>query len=95
MPGENEQSGYDELELGRMMEARDAAEKIRQAQQGLGKPIIALKMADHQMVAVGNTVHWSKTWRTFPDFLGDYIKKKVGLEWGAAEQAKPFAERHR
>ncbi len=51
-------------------------------------------MKDHQMVAVGNTVHFSKTWKTFPDFLSDYIKTKMGPEWGNAEIAKPLAERH-
>jgi hypothetical protein len=43
---------------------------------------------------VGNTVHWSKSWKTFPDFLNDYIKKTLGSEWGNAEIQKPLAERH-
>lgn len=75
------------------LETHAAEERIRQTQQGLGKPIIAFKMADHQMVAVGNTVHWSKTWKTFSDFLADYIKLKIGA-WGDAEIVKPLAQRH-
>jgi hypothetical protein len=71
-----------------------ADERIRQTQQGLGRSIIAAKFNDHQMVAVGKTIYWSKTWKTFPDFLADYIKRKVGMEWGNAEIAKPAAERH-
>ena len=77
-----------------MLGAREAEESIRQAQQGRGKPIISLKTADHQMVAVGKTIHWSKTWKSFPDFLSDYIKKKLDPAWGNAEIAKPLPERH-
>ena len=39
-------------------------------------------------------MHHSKSWKTFPDFLQDYIKKKLGPGWGNAEIAKPFSERH-
>lgn len=71
-----------------------AEERIRELQQGLGRPVIGAKVKDFQLVAVGNTVHWSKSWKTVPDFLGDYIKKKIGPAWGNAEIAKPLAERH-
>jgi hypothetical protein len=46
-----------------------AREMIRQAQQGRGKPIISATMHNHQLVAVGNTVHWSTKWKTFPRLL--------------------------
>jgi len=36
------------------------------------------KAAQHQIVAVGNTVHWSTKWKTFLDFLMDYMKGKLG-----------------
>src|SRR5215470_44205 len=71
-----------------------ASERIRQAQQGLGRPIIAFKSNQHQMVAVGKTLYWSPAWKTFLDFLSDYIKQKLGSNWGNAEIAKPFSERH-
>jgi hypothetical protein len=74
--------------------AHSADERIRETQQELGRPIIAAKFNDHQMVAVGRTIYWSKTWKTFSDFLADYIKRKVGMEWGNAEIAKPAAQRH-
>ena len=80
-----------------VLHARDrheARERIRAIQQGLGRPIIATKVNDRQVVAVGKTIYWSKEWKTFPDFLGDYIKRKVGDEWGKSELAKPFAARH-
>jgi hypothetical protein len=38
------------------LKRREAAELVRQQQQGLGNPIVSLKMNDQQIVAVGNTV---------------------------------------
>lgn len=81
-------------EMIRALEARYAKERIRQEQQGLGKPIIAGRLNDHQIVAVGKTVHWSAKAKTFPDFLGEYIKRVLGSDWGNAELAKPFEQRH-
>jgi hypothetical protein len=72
----------------------EAREKIRQAQQGRGRPIISAQHGDNQLVAVGKHLHFSPSWKTFIDFLSDYIKTKMGSEWGNAEIAKPFHERH-
>src|SRR5208283_3638077 len=73
--------------------ARHAAdERIREEQQGLGKPIIAAKLNGQQIVFVGNTVFHSPKWKTAPDFLCDYIKKIVDPAWGNAELAKPLNE---
>tara|TARA_R110002049_G_C9161538_1_gene561029 strand:- start:42 stop:1334 length:1293 start_codon:yes stop_codon:yes gene_type:complete len=70
-----------------------ADELIRTQQQGRGKPIIALKTEHHQLIAVKDRLHWGK-WRTFADFLQDYIKKVLDPEWGNAEIAKALEERH-
>jgi hypothetical protein len=70
-----------------------ASELIRQQQQGLGRPIIGGQLEHHQIVAVKNKVHWGK-WKTFPDFLQDYIKTTLDPLWGNSELAKPFGERH-
>lgn len=83
-----------ENEIRLRVEQHEARERIRQTQQGLGRPIIAAKVNDHQMVAVGNTIYWSKSWKTFADFLADYIKRKLDPAWGNAEIAKPLSERH-
>jgi hypothetical protein len=80
--------------LQHILEQMRASERIRQAQQGLGRPIVALKSGDRQIVAVGNRVYFSDKWKTFPDFLADYAKQKLGSDWGNAEIAKPLAERH-
>ena len=39
-------------------------------------------------------VKWSKSWKTPADFLDDFLKGKLLGEWGNAEIAKPYAERH-
>lgn len=73
---------------------RTSDEAIRVAQQGRGRPIVSAKIGDYTVVAAGNTVHWSKQWKTFTDFLMDYIKRTLGSDWGNAELAKPLEERH-
>lgn len=73
----------------------DAQEHQRIEQQGLGKPIIAAKMdTGHQFVAVRDRLHYSKKWKTFHDFLSDYLKDVLGPDWGNAELQRPFDQRH-
>ena len=78
----------------RVLEQHRAAERIRETQQGLGRPIISLDANGHKIVAVGNTVDFSRAWKTFPDFLAEYLRRVLDPAWGNAELAKPFAERH-
>lgn len=63
-----------------------AQENVREQQQGKGRPIISLVDHGYRLVAVGNTIHWSKTWPVFPDFLLDFMKKTLGLQWGQRER---------
>ena len=79
------------------MRARHLAfEHQRQAQQGLGQPIIAAELSSgHRLVAVKNRLFHSKRWKTFHDFLIDYLKDAMGSDWGNAELAKPLDQRHR
>jgi hypothetical protein len=67
----------------------------REKQQGLGRPIIATKLHDHQLVMVGKRIHWSAKWKTFHDFLRDHLLNLLGREWIEAEQAKLPKDRHR
>lgn len=66
----------------------------REKQQGLGRAIISCEHAGYRMVAVANTMHWSKQWRTFQDFLREYLIIRLGREWFKTELAKSVAERH-
>ncbi len=81
-------------EMNKELERNKANELIREQQQGLGKPIIATKFKDQQVVAVGNALYISPQWKTFLDFLSHYIKKTIGEKWGNLEIKKKFEERH-
>jgi hypothetical protein len=74
--------------------AMQAAEAHRQDRFGKVRPIIHTDFHEHKLVAVGSTIHWSKGWKTFPDFLFDNIKTVLGVDWGTAELKKSLAERH-
>lgn len=69
-------------------------ERLRKAQQGEGRPLISTRIANHQVVATGNTLHYSPSWVTFADFLFDYIAQVLGREWGSAELEKAEKDRH-
>lgn len=77
----------------RHFEKHKAQELQRQKQQGLGRPIISIEYNGYRFVAIGSKLHYGK-WKTFADFLGNYIKQTLGGEWGNAEIAKPLIERH-
>lgn len=77
-----------------MIARHEADELIRTQQQGLGRPIISADLERHKVVAVRNRLFWSDKWKTFPDFLSDYIKRVLDPDWGNAEIAKPLGERH-
>lgn len=65
-----------------------AVENVRQQQQGYGKPILSWQDHGYRLVAVKNKIMWSKKWIVFPDFLFDFLKNTLGLEWGASELQK-------
>ena len=77
-----------------MVMSHEATESRRQSQQGKGKPIISAKFQGYRFTAVGNQLHYSKTHKTFIDFLGDYIRNVLDPKWGNAEIAKPLEDRH-
>jgi hypothetical protein len=71
-----------------------ALHKQRQQQQGFGKSIVTTVFEGYRIVAVGGKVFHSRSWKTFHDFLFDYIKMLLGSDWGNAELKKPREERH-
>jgi hypothetical protein len=74
-----------------MLARHEAAEQQRIEQQGLGKPIIATRMDNgHQFVAVNNRLLYSKKWKTFHDFLGDYLKDASRYRMGQRRVTEPF-----
>ncbi|HEY6898388.1 MAG TPA: SEC-C metal-binding domain-containing protein, partial [Rhodocyclaceae bacterium] len=77
-----------------LLERAKAAEKQREQQQGFGRPIISMEVNGTRFVAIGKKLMRSDKWKTVPDFLGDYIRSALTPEWGNAELAKPFEQRH-
>jgi hypothetical protein len=81
--------------LARISLMRDQArQKEIEAQFGLGRPPISAEVGGYRFVAVGPELHYSRTWKTFPDFLMGYFKTVMGAEWGQAQLAKPPEQRH-
>jgi len=60
------------------------------------RPIISIDFQDKKFVAVGDELHYASSdkWKTFPDFLFDYLKTKLGSKWGNEELSKLETERH-
>ena len=78
-----------------LMHARaQAAQTQRERQQGVGRPIISTDFKGYRLVAVRNRVHYSQKWKTFHDFLLDYIKIVMGEKWWMSEVRKPADQRH-
>src|SRR6185437_13113496 len=71
-----------------ILSLRNAEENVRRQQQRHGNPIISFVDHGYRLVAVRNTIHWSKAWIVFPDFLLDFMKKTLGRDWGAREKSK-------
>lgn len=80
--------------LRKKLDEHKALEIQRQKQQGLGKPIISTNFKGRRFVAIGKELRWSEKWKTFHDFLFDYIKICLGKEWWFGELAKAPKERH-
>lgn len=76
------------------MNHHEAMRVQRERQQGLGNPIVSAEALGHRFVAVKDRLLYSKKWKTFHDFLCDYIKMAMGSDWGNAELAKPLDQRH-
>jgi hypothetical protein len=90
-------AGLDAEALARIQhQLAESVEKVRRRTEKYGyvRPIIATTFNSYRLVAVGNTLYWSETWKTVPDFLDYYIKTMLGQEWGTAEMQKPLADRH-
>lgn len=70
------------------------AERLRRDRFGEIRPSISTDFNGNKFVAVGSELHSSKQWKTFPDFLLDYIKNALTPAWGKTELSKPLTERH-
>lgn len=71
-------------------------EQMQEEQRRYGhvRSVVSATFRGFKFVAVGNELHQSKDWKTFPDFLFYYIRYVFGRDWGLAEMRKPQTERH-
>jgi hypothetical protein len=65
---------------------KEAEQRQRQQQQGLGRPIISFESHGYRLVCVGNRIFWSQKWKTFQDFLRDYPMQLFGEPWVAKQR---------
>jgi hypothetical protein len=72
----------------------EAIRRQQEQQQGYGRPIISICHKGYRFVAVGGSIHYSNKWKTFHDFLMDYLKIVMGEEWGTKELKKDLEQRH-
>ncbi len=80
-------------EIMREQQLREAAHA---AEYGFGRPIISAMYQGYRFVAVHSTMHYSKKWKTVPDFLFYYITHVLNKsdDWGKKEILKPLKDRH-
>jgi hypothetical protein len=87
-------NGAEFNELITIFEKQRIQERERLKKYGKIKPIIHARQKDLKFVAVGNQVHYSKNWKTFPDFLFEYVFRVFGKEWCVRERDKKHEDKH-
>jgi len=92
-PSAMEKSGI-QAELDKLLRRTKAEELQRQEQQGFGKPIISTVVNGVRRVAVGDKNYSSPKWKSFHDFLQDFIKSLIDNRWADEELKKPQEDRH-
>ncbi len=81
-------------DIQRMLKQQEAKIIQQQRQQGLGNPIVSAEFNGSRLVAVRNKLHYSKNWKTFNDFLSDYLKIVFEKEWWLRSFNRPREEPH-
>ena len=76
------------------LKERLQAEQERKTKYGEVRPVIHADFNGYKFVAVGSKLYYSKDWKTFPDFLLEFIKLILGKDWGKDELSKPLESRH-
>ena len=69
-------------------------EKAFLEKYGYIRKIVHCNTDDYKCIAVGKTFLWDEQWKTFPDFLIDYLKIVLGKEWWELNISKIETEQH-
>lgn len=82
----------------KQLRAMQQADEEYVAKYGHARQTVHADFQGYKFVAVGGTMHYSDKWKSFIDFLLDFIKTTLGgafgPEWYDAERAKPREMRH-
>jgi len=92
--GEPRLDGMSQHDLNLKVSEMHAMMAQREKQQGRGRPIISTVYQGYRFIAVADRLLYSNKWKTFHDFLLDYIRNILGVNWGNAELKKSFDEMH-
>ena len=72
----------------------EADERRRIARLGRVRPVIDVVAFGKRLVAVGSGIFSIEEWKTFPEFLTEYMLYVFGSGWLENERAKPAHESH-
>src|SRR5713226_10117174 len=64
-----------------LFDGKIAAEKRRKEQFGEGLPIIHTEASGRRLIGVGSQIYSSDPRASFEDFLRDYLRETLGLDW--------------
>lgn len=82
------------FELNKIIQEIEQKRLRREKVFGKVPPPIFTNLGNYKFVAVGNTIIRSDKWKTFPDFLYDYLWHILGSEWYKNESQKPFEDQN-
>ena len=87
---------YDELPSDIQNELFEKIYKEEKRKDKFGdiKPILHADFDNTKFVCIGDTIRWSDEWKTFTDFLIDYLLFILGEKWCNDEWKKPKKARH-
>lgn len=70
--------------------------ELEEIQQRYGyiRPQITTQHGGYRLVAVNSRLYYNKKWKTFHDFLSDYLSSILGTDWCNAQLKKPYQQMH-
>jgi hypothetical protein len=74
-----------QTQINEEMAVHRAKQVHRKANYGEVRPVVHSQFNKKKVITVGNAVHLSDKWKTFPDFLYDYLKTSFGKIWWVNE----------
>ncbi|HYX37911.1 MAG TPA: SEC-C domain-containing protein [Oligoflexus sp.] len=61
---------------------------------GFVRPIVNCDFNGQKFIAVGSMLYWQSNWKTFVDFLFDFLKITMGADWWKKEFTKTIDKRN-